>query len=333
MAEDLSWLCEELAGDDFATGLARTQRGWIMSTTSGLLASTDGCDWSAWSYPDQLITDLEVDETGSVWVTTLDGVWRDGEHVYQPGFSVRDHWREGSAFVAVGYDDEGSAWLSRGEELVPLPGATGALSIEFVDDDGAVYVQVPSGLEDRLFRVSSQGTVEDLFGPVEPIVGVTGREGHIYVAHRLAGVRHFDGENWSDPVGEPLSCLRTQDGELWGCPEDYLTTLARETTGSSDPSAWEWVAFGEFSDVQPLDCPEGTTYDQLCMPLWPTVEMELNWNEGEPEPEPEGETGEGANFEGASAQGCSLGATRPSRRPGLFALFALWGLGARRRWS
>ena len=31
----------------------------------------------------------------------------------------------------------------------------------------------------------------------------------------------------------------------------------------------------EFPEVRPLDCPEDSSYAELCMPLWPTVAEEL----------------------------------------------------------
>jgi hypothetical protein len=326
VTDELGWLCEELAGGAFATGIARTHDGgWLMSTTSGLLNSSDGCTWAE-THPGVFLREVEVDDEGTVWIATPEGVYRDRKLVYAPGFSVRDHVRDGDDFYAVGYDEEGVGWLGRGPEQVELPDVAGALSLAYVASDGAAYVEVPAGLRDRLLRVGPDGVVEEVLSDVDPIMGVTQRGGSLYVTHRLEGTRWFDGDTWHEPSGEPLTCLRVEDDALWGCPEDYRTTLAVEVSGKADPASWEWQSMGDFPDVRPLDCAEGTNYAELCMPLWPVVEGELGADDEPlpPEGESDGETGMGPGLEEEAASGCAINPTRGPKALGLLILLALF---------
>lgn len=332
IAEDRgwTWFCEELVGElYFSTGVARTGDLWWMSTTSGVLASSDGCHWEERLSPSGLTSGVAADvgDPEWVWTGTHEGLWLSdgGEFALQTptDFPLRDFAQLGDGrFALLGFDDV-TPVLQIGAVRAELPVEAGGMKIIAVDSSDRVYVHFPLGQQSSLARVDDRGGVELLLDRVDYILDVAEADGELYAVVSLLGTMWSadDGETWSSPAGERLECLVSRDGGLYGCPGAGAgIALSFTEAASPNPAEWTWSSLLEFSEVEAAVCPVGSSVEATCDALWPTVAWEFGVEEGSVDTGPLSEP--------ASAGGCGCAS---SGSAGWLQLFPALLLGLRRR--
>ena len=280
------WICEEIAGDGGAVSVLRHDGRWLIATPTGAIHSDDGCAWSS-------VAELEgergvgiaVDrlDPSVTWIGTDRGLFasREGgtfELDVSTLLSLRGFLQDsGGEFFLLGFDGDVPV-VETPQTSAALPEQSGRLQFLGIDSGDRVYVRVQVGLSDHIYRVSADGTIEDLFGLTDLTIGFAERDGSLYLLRYGEGVlwSDDDGRSWSAPRGASLSCLVVHGDELWACPAEYgAVALLHSSSASADPDAWTWDTALSFEEITPLQCAADTAFDQACGPLWPEVEAEF----------------------------------------------------------
>ena len=228
VTQDGAWICDEIAAEEFGTDLLRPGAGWVLATTGGVLVSDDGCEWTdraeaGGDYVFGLAHDVADPER--IWMGNSEGLRAsDRGGPFLPELDATmwlTDFRQASdgRFFLVGHAGAEAVVEIDGTRIA-LPETSGRMRALGLDDQDRLYVRVPLGLRDHVYRVSTGGDLEDLFGLTDPVAGIGQVGASLVVLHRAFGARwSFDGGGtWSEPVGRPLLCLTGHAGDVYGCP-------------------------------------------------------------------------------------------------------------------
>lgn len=305
---DWAWICEEATSADLAPSSVRTPSRWLVGTSEGLNTSVEGCDWTPdpgleGAYILRVMQDILNPERA--WVATQEGVWlvdggQDAVLEMTPDLSLRHMGqRADGTLLLVGFEgSEPTAVL--GDQRIPLPAKTGRIEVVSSDLQGRFYVRFPAGFYDRLIRVS-EDSAEVVLESTDMIHDVQAIGEDLYVLYR-DGVAWSsdDGATWSEPVGEPITCLREGSGGFYACPPGPgPTALLGAPSLDRDPASWIWETALHFSDVTTNTCPVGTTAGNQCPYLWRIAGEELGAITTESEDNPQ--------VTAATSSGCGAG--------------------------
>lgn len=279
------WVCEEIIGAyAFRTGFQITPLGtWILSTTSGILTSEDGCSWAYAEGPFAYVSQLALDpvDPGVIWVATDEGLWRSADDGSTFALdlpvdaSLRSFVQTADGFYLWVFDgDQPQVWFgdADGFDKTPIEVSAGQLLGLEADEEGRAYARFPAGAADELRRYSPDGTEEILLQTVVNLSAFDiGADGTLHASVRGLGtqVSTDDGATWTAPDGQPVNCLH---GDV-SCP-DLNTGVEALFDGGGEVSL-------RFADVAgPRDCPADSDFALYCEPLWPLVSLQFGLEEG-----------------------------------------------------
>lgn len=295
------WICEEVAGSGaIVTQLVALPGGpTLLGSSRGLHASEDHCRWSRVPGLEEVgISQLLVDPdvAGRVWAVALDAaapLWvsddaggsfevfplpplPEGAEVYTVVL------QDGPRLLTGVLDGVATAWWREAEALHPVPiegGEGQALYGLAARAGGGAWGVLRSGLGDALLILHPVDAPivalpADTFRDFYSAFATGPAEAEVWVGGRISGLFHStnDGASWGAPETSPQAgCLTRARGETWRCTDNYAdgASVIRYSSSAADSSP-----VLRFADVvAPLDCPAGSPVADVCVPLWPLVQV------------------------------------------------------------
>lgn len=294
---DWSWVCEEVSGlnGDGWTFAAGADGRWFMTGISGARTSTNRCDWvpTEGDTVDRFVTRVAPDptRTGVVWAVSGNGdapnpVLRSDDG--GAGFAETVELAEGARLRSLLIADDGRIWVQGMIDMVVWAWTStdgenwSGAELEEVDrgaevldvgPDGSAWIVGRRTAEDVLWRVSPDGTVEQVFSAEVSIHGVSAGPGsdEVWVGGRELTLRGSvdGGATWTEAPDAPsVGCLALRDGTRWMCSDNWNdgAALSRVEVGE-ELGTWEDVLwFGDVQRVEPCDADTITALE--CDPLW-----------------------------------------------------------------
>ncbi|MBS1124261.1 MAG: hypothetical protein H6Q90_6489 [Deltaproteobacteria bacterium] len=228
-------------------------------------------------------------ESPTIWWKSIKVARSDAQRVYVAGYQVAGTLADGGQSPPTAHllrsSNGGDAWTE-----LPLAGSPtmqfGSTPIVFVaavdptQPDTLLLTSLgANGMGDRLYRsIDAGATFEEVLAtttPIKDVVFTTG--GPVMVASLGGSFQSIDnGKTFAPLVGTPqLGCLaQRSDGQLVGCGANWEPDFKAVAVAS--PTATSWQKQFRFVELAgPLQCPVGSTSQQLCDPSWPALQQQF----------------------------------------------------------
>ncbi|MGN6104425.1 MAG: WD40/YVTN/BNR-like repeat-containing protein [Kofleriaceae bacterium] len=235
----------------------------------------------------------------TIWWKSVKAAPTDAQRVYVTGYQVAGvPLPDGGTAPPIAHfersDNAGETWTSSPLANVAF-GSTPILYVAGVDPTNADVLFLtsaganpPNG--DRLYRSTDGGaTFSEVLATSASIHDVVFHRGKVVVATLAGGsFESTDAGATFGPLNNPpqLGCLGARGDELIGCGANWQPDF-KAVARSSDGATWDKV-FRFVELAGPLKCNAGTTTQEVCDPMWPSLQQQFGATGptcGAPEPD------------------------------------------------